>query len=214
MIRTFLFLLMVVATLGAAEPAKLAGKYEGQVDGKTIRIELRDDGSLSLQPNIDEATVVKGTWKSDRNELKLRVSDPDGGEHVVHLRLQGVDLLLLKHVKPGGDEKSFEPPQFKSAKPVGKDMVGVFRGEVEGKKIELELMEEGKCKVSIDDGEKEERRPGSWTIKDAMVSLEIKAKEGAAKIRLHLSDGGLSLMELTMPDGNQKNFQVRFGKQP
>ncbi|MSR65881.1 MAG: hypothetical protein EXS24_00715 [Pedosphaera sp.] len=212
--RVFYSMLFIAATLVALEPAKLAGKYEGQVDGKSIRIELLADGSLSLQPNVDDATVVvKGTWKADDNGIKLRVADPDGGNHDVHFRLQGADLILLKHVKPGGEAKTFVPPQFKADKPA-KDGVGVFRGELEGKKIELDLMAEGKCKVSVDDGDKEERRPGTWSVKDGILLVEIKAKEGAAKIRLQQLDGGLSLIDLVLPDGNQKFFQVRFGKRP
>lgn len=202
----------------AADKAKnkttIPGSYVGQVDGDHTKAILKADGSIVVHPTQEDPDFkLSGKWKYDGKLITAKLIDPEGKNGTVIFKPAVGSLSILKIVKPNGEVEEFKSPQFAKKKALAdKGPAGVYAGEFDGEKLQVELEAKGGFIVrSAEDPEGVEIYAGKWKLTDKGLSAAITDEEGGATIvRMRITDAGFALLSTVNAEGEEKYFEARL----
>ena len=207
-----------LSNAAAADKAKkkttIPGSYVGQVDGDQAKAILKADGSIVVHPTQEGPDFkLSGKWKYDGKLITAKLIDPEGKEGTVMFKPAVGSLTVLKIVKPNGEVEEFKSPQFSKKKALAdKGPAGVYVGEFDGEKLQVELAAKGGFFVrSAEDPNAGEIYTGKWKLTDKGLSAAITDEEGGATVvRMRVTDVGFALISTVNAAGEERNFEARL----
>ena len=219
--RFFFCLMLATGLLNAAAAADKAkkkttipGSYIGQVDGDQTKAILKADGSIVVHPTQENPDFkLSGKWKYDGKLITAKLIDPEGKKGTVMFKPAVESLMVLKIVKPNGEVEEFKSPQFAKKKALAdKGPAGVYAGEFDGEKLQVELEAKGGFIVrSAQDPDGGEIYSGKWKLTDKGLSAAITDEEGEETIvRMRVTAAGFALVGTVNAAGEEKYFEARL----
>ena len=190
----------------------IAGTYAGVVKDDQAVVMLKADGTMTVRPKANNKDfVLSGTWKRNGNRITAKLTDPDGEEGTLFLRVDGGDLVLEKVIEPGGDETQFSPPLFAlKKKGPGKAPAGVYEGTHDGDELRVTLKDNRTLTVkpTDPDADAEATLLGKWKPgKEAgTLALELDGDNGLLRVMVKIDGAGMHLLKLEKPDGEVETF--------
>lgn len=185
----------------------IAGVYKGVVQGDEARAILKADGSMVVYPSPDEPKVVmRGQWtfRGDTVIAKLAHGGGDAGTAV--FERDGADLILVKLISPDGEVDELTAPVFDKKKALApKGPAGVYQGEFDRERLQVELKPEGKASVrSAEDPAEGEIYSGTWkaTETGAVITVKTECGEGA-QVSVQFTERGFKIRKVDSADGVQ-----------
>jgi len=196
----------------------IAGTYVGVVEGDTATIILNVDGSVVVQPNIEDRSIVlRGTWKREGNSITAKLKNPDDEEATVFFRIDNSDLVLLKIIKPDGEVKIFIQPLFERKKRLADNgPPGVYVGKFDEEKLHIEIKPGGDIVVLAAEALNGDAiYTGKWKATGFGLSAEVKTEDGEeASVEFAVTDKGLIIRKVINPNGEEETFgEARFKRQ-
>ncbi|MCA8967030.1 MAG: hypothetical protein KDC48_19275 [Planctomycetes bacterium] len=91
----------LAASLKEASKGLAAPLLQRLAESASGTIELRADGSASMQLNLLRSTTGNGTWKLDSRGITMNLEDDKGHEQVVGCGYDGKSIAI-QEVGPGG----------------------------------------------------------------------------------------------------------------
>ena len=216
--RFFFSMLLATGFLSDAVAANkkttIPGTYVGQVDGDQAKAVLKADGSIVVHPTQEDPDFkLSGKWKYDGKLITAKLTDPEGKKRTVIFKPAVRSLSTLKIVKPNGEVEEFKSPQFAKKKALAdKGPAGVYAGEFDGEKLQVELEAKGGFIVrSAQDPDGGEIYSGKWKLTDKGLSAAITDEEGEETIvRMRVTDAGFTLVSTVNAEGEEKYFEARL----
>ena len=209
------FLFCIRSVLGADGKGKLkdptiVGTYVGVVEGDQATVILKADGSVVIRPNDEDRRVeLLGTWKRTGNYIHAKLKDLKDEKGTILLRVDNGDLVLVKIVRPDGEEKQFGPPIFKRKKRLAdKAPVGVYIGKFDGELLQVEVRPGGEMVVlSAEDPNGDAIYTGKWKVTDVGLSARVKTEDGEeATVEFAVTDKSLAIRKVINPNGEEETF--------
>ena len=208
------FLNEVVAADKAKTKTTIPGTYVGLVNGDQAKAVLKADGSIVVHPTQEDPDFkLSGKWKYDGKLITAKLIDPEGKKGTVMFKPAVESLTVFKIVKPNGEVEEFKSPQFSKKKDLAdKGPAGVYVGEFDGEKLQVELAAKGGFFVrSAEDLDEDEIYTGKWKLTAKGLSATITdEEEGATILRMRVTDAGFALVGTVNAEGEEKLFEARL----
>jgi len=208
------FLNEVVAADKAKTKTTIPGTYVGLVNGDQAKAVLKADGSIVVHPTQEDPDFkLSGKWKYDGKLITAKLIDPEGKKGTVMFKPAVESLTVFKIVKPNGEVEEFKSPQFSKKKALAdKGPAGVYVGEFDGEKLQVELAAKGGFFVrSAEDLDEDEIYTGKWKLTAKGLSATITdEEEGATILRMRVTDVGFALVGTVNAEGEEKLFEARL----
>jgi hypothetical protein len=208
------FLNEVVAADKAKTKTTIPGTYVGLVNGDQAKAVLKADGSIVVHPTQEDPDFkLSGKWKYDGKLITAKLIDPEGKKGTVMFKPAVESLTVFKIVKPNGEVEEFKSPQFSKKKALAdKGPAGVYVGEFDGEKLQVELAAKGGFFVrSAEDLDEDEIYTGKWKLTAKGLSAVITdEEEGATILRMRVTDAGFALVGTVNAEGEEKLFEARL----